>query len=272
MDYQTYITQSEYEQIINTISVNRGYDFSTAAATSLKFRFERACFNYGFQSFKELITKISRDDVFMDSFINDISIRSTEFFRDPLMWNELSNKILPKYKSKTDLKIWMPEVCGDEELFTLLIVLDRAGIIQKTEIYATSAFQKNINEIKSGLLENRKMEINLANTARYDDNINLSHYTTQQGKFIYFSALLIEKVIFLQHNILTQAPPDNDFDFIIYRNRLLSFNQPTKNLLIELLKKSLSNDGYLIIGTGESIENKNNLKEVSKTENIFKRV
>ena len=96
---------SDYKQILNIIRENYNIDFSNYALTSLKKRIEKIYTLYNFISIEDFIKKIGTESKFFETFLFDISVPTTEMFRDPPMWLNLKEHVLPKYKKNETLNI-----------------------------------------------------------------------------------------------------------------------------------------------------------------------
>lgn len=265
---------TEYREIIATIKINYGIDMTDYALTSLKRRFEKCFMLYNFRSTDQLIDKLKKDKYFFENFLNDISVPTTEMFRDPPMWKELKEIILPRYKNEKEIKIWVPEITTDDELFSLLIILYETELLNISKIYATSIGNKIIENAKKGYTELKKMETNTANYKRIEGHSLLSQYFTQEDRKAVFNKNLLNKVIFQQHNLFTDSLPEKGFKLILFRNRMLYYNPPLQTKAIKILYESLVPGGYFICGVNESLEcctNDEKFSVVNPNENIFKK-
>ena len=74
------------------------------------------------------------------------------------------------------------------------------------------------------------------------------------------------------HNILQPLPMDTTFDLILCRNVLLYFDEETrKNVRARLLER-LHPDGWLMLGAGETIADRNStLKQAPDSINLYRR-
>jgi chemotaxis protein methyltransferase CheR len=60
-------------------------------------------------------------------------------------------------------------------------------------------------------------------------------------------------VRFQVHNLLEPAPHPGDFDIVLCRNVLLYLNPEKKALAFERLAGSMAEDGWLMLGAGETV-------------------
>jgi chemotaxis protein methyltransferase CheR len=265
---------TEYREIIASVQSCYGYDISDFAMTSLKRRIEKVYNLYNFNDVEDFISKLVSDEEFYETFLKEISVPTTEMFRDPQMWIELKDKILTKLKSKSEFKIWVPEFTSDDELFSLLIVLKETGCLSMSNIIASSYCKKNIEKLPFGIVDLKKMEVNSANYTRQEGDFQLSKYFDIEEKRAIFDNILLSEVKIERHNLFNDEPISSDFNLVMFRNKFLYYNLQLQNKVLEKLYNSLQIGGILIIGINESIDGsvlQNKFNIISKTENIFKK-
>jgi chemotaxis protein methyltransferase CheR len=64
---------------------------------------------------------------------------------------------------------------------------------------------------------------------------------------------LRKPVRFQVHNLLEPPPHPGDFDIVLCRNVLLYLNPEKKNLAFERIAASMAEDGWLMLGAGETV-------------------
>jgi chemotaxis protein methyltransferase CheR len=195
-------------------------------------------------------------------------------FRDSEFWAELESIIIDRLSPERFIKIWVPDVCGDDELNTLLVILDRNRLMYKATIYATSQHQHALDDSRDSNIDFKKFEISEANFKRINEQNTLIPYLERQEKYYKFSPQLLDKVIFLRQRISQDPPPDNGFNLILFRNRSLYYNSMVRRTALEKIAQSLMPGGYLILGTGENIADTDLpqiITQVSKNEKIYKK-
>ncbi|MBN3034434.1 MAG: hypothetical protein JW861_02545, partial [Bacteroidales bacterium] len=84
-----------------------------------------------------LIHKITEDRVFLERIVKDITVNTTELFRDPAIWHALRYDILPGLAHRSPLKIWHAGCSTGQEVFSMMILLNEMGLLEQSGIYAT---------------------------------------------------------------------------------------------------------------------------------------
>ncbi len=266
------IPYEDFRKIISTVRTLRDVDFTYFAQDILMHRMSRSMYMHGVQSSDRLINKLIADNYFADLFLSELFVPTTEMFRDASMWKFFEDNIIEKLKNETLCKIWVPQICGDDELFSLLTILHRKRILNRCTVYATSPVQKILNDAKSGYIEQKKIEISSANFKKIDPDADLNHYLTKEDKYDYFSPELLNNVIFIKRGIIGTPPPDNGFNLVLFRDRMLYLNVQTKKAVIDSLAKTIVSGGFFIIGIRENLTGcdfRGSFIPVSKNENIY---
>ena len=195
-------------------------------------------------------------------------------FRDPPIWREMRDKFLPDLYKNRDFKIWFPELSSGDEVFSFAIVLKEIGLLDNTRIYATGLSDKKIDQLKrGGLYELKKMETSEANYKRYSEKFQLSDYYQIQNNKIKFNEELIKGVEFKKHNLLSESAPGS-FRIIIYRNKMIYYNQSLQEKIATKIVDGLMPGGLLFIGNKESLEATSMNKKLSllnPEEKIYKK-
>ena len=272
MDEFQNIPYEDFRKIISTVRTMRNLDFTSFAQDILMHRMSRSMYMHGVQSPDRLINKLIADNYFADLFLSELFVPTTEMFRDASMWKFFEDTIIEKLKNETLCKIWVPQICGDDELFSLLTILHRKRILNRCTVYATSPVQKILNDTKSGYIEQKKIEISSANFKKIDPDADLNHYLTKEDKYDYFSPELLNNVIFIKRGIIGIPPPDNGFNLVLFRDRMLYLNVQTKKAVIDSLAKTIVSGGFFIIGIRENLTGcdfRGSFIPVSKNENIY---
>jgi|SRR5208283_15091 len=265
----------ETRNIIKTITDKYHYDFSDYALTSFKQRMEKILDNHNIKFIDYFIDKLNEDASFFETILHELEIPSTEMFRDPSCWRILHDELLPSLMKDTlnDLKVWLPNSVSGDELFSFCILLKEMGLIDHVQIMVSALSDKSIETIKSGFLNNSKLEISTDNYIRVFGKDELTkYYLITKGELIRDETLL-KNVTFFQQNIFLEPAPQG-IKLIFFRNKMIYYNQTLQSKILRLLYNNLSVGAILIIGTKESLNTFYGTQEfslISSSESIYKR-
>jgi chemotaxis protein methyltransferase CheR len=260
--------------IIKTIKENYNYNFKNYALTFFKRRLELIISKYNLKNADNFIRRITDDKDFFEIFLKEISIETTEMFRDPSLWRYLKDVFFPKIIGKaTQYKIWLPEVNSGEELYSLAILLKELNFLDKVQIMVSSLSQIHLNKVKEGYFDYNKLEVNEANFNRIFREKELKDYYTVKNESAYLDISLLKNVKYIKQNTIFEEYPKG-IKLIVCRNQMLYYNQILQERLLKSFYNCLIPGGHLIVGMNEKIDYWNSDKDyilVDKNENIYKK-
>jgi len=266
------LTLKEIKEINSAVLTKFGIDYSNHSIISYKNRLIDLIKTNNIKSYKELISKIENNKISLDTFTSQLAIPFTEMFRDPAMWRELRDNILPKINGK--IRIFLPSCTSGEELISLLILLKEEGILENSKITVSTCSKLSVETIKKAVFTEKQMDINRANYKRYKGKSELNTYATISNAKYYFDEL-IKNINFIDSRILSGSQLPTGQDIVLYRNKLIYFNLKMQNEILNKLIDSVRVGGYFTVGIMENIfvtEGVDKMFEiVSKTEKIYKK-
>lgn len=191
---------------------------------------------------------------------DSLTITYTDFFRSSIVFAFLEQVILPQIiacKEMTvnpGIRVWSAGCSSGQEAYSIAIIL--AELLMKRQIkfnwkiFATDISEKELNRAAKGeypaqLTENLKIK-------------HLTNYFSKKGDIYLIDKLIREHILFSNHDLLDEssiAPPQSifgDFDIIICSNVLLYFNPEVQKKIIDKFYKSMTGNGYLIVGDDET--------------------
>jgi len=265
----------DIREIIKNILSKYGYDFSDYALTSFKHRLEKIIIKNNLSSIESLLKKLKNNKDFFDIFLHEISVPSTEMFRDPSLWRWLRDELFKGINDKNlnRFKIWFPNSVSGGELYSLAILLKEMNILDKVQIISSSISDKSIEYIKEGRCELKKIEVSAENYVRFKGDRDFSDYYRLDRYYAFIDTSLINDVEFQKQNINFDNSPMNT-KLILFRNSLIYFNPSLQEKILQIMHDSLSASGYLILGIKEKIKNMNSNNEfepVNELEGVYKR-
>ena len=261
----TSITDSELTLIIQTIRSVSTYDFSDYSDKSLKRRFIKILMDCRVSTF-ELIQQLRTQPKFVEDIVKKVTVNTTEMFRDPPIWLSLRSEVLPKLSKKPAIKIWHAGCSSGQEVYSMMILLNELGLLDKTELYASDLNTDVIDVAKKGLY---KYKFNIGYLDNFDkvirNDINnplivrdvpYSRYfdIDQVNDTIKMKEFLCAKPNYSKLDLVKDGNVFNvTFDLILCRNVIIYFNYGLQNKIFELFHSNLRTDGFLMLGLHESI-------------------
>jgi chemotaxis protein methyltransferase CheR len=154
---------------------------------------------------------------------------------------EVMGALLRSYPSP---KIWIAECTSAEEVFSLAILLEEAGILDKTLIYATCSNQALLEEVRKGSFDAGRLPEYESNYRRGGGAASFSDYWSRDGERAVFVPKLAHNITWSQYNLVTDTS-FNEFQIIVCRNRLFDFDAMLRHRVLALFGDSLAQFGLL---------------------------
>ncbi len=256
------IPDKDIELFLESIQSRSNYDFSDYSLNSLKRRV-RKLMNDHHVDINGLVEKIRADWNFTEKVVKSITVTTTEFFRDPAVWISLKENILPSCRKQEGLSVWINGCSTGQEIYSLMILLQEAGLLDKARICASDINTDVLETSGKGIykyrfnkdfLKNFDLVINAEkkekNRVPYTKYFNVD----EQSDTITMKKTLTNKPVYRKMDLVRDENPFGiQFDLIICRNVIIYFNYDLQNRVLSLFHQNLKRDGWLLLGIHESI-------------------
>ncbi len=259
------VVKTEADKLIEAIGDNSSYDFNQYSEKSFQRRVEKILSDYKL-GIDDLIDKLHQDPVFLEEVVKNITVNTTEIFRDTVTWQILKHKVLKKYMHKSEINIWHIGCSTGQEVYSTLILLNELDLFTKSQIFATDLNTDVLNIAEKGIYKfreidefiesyNKVMCTNPFESDTHEDVTYEKYFIINRKKnLITIKPPLLNKTIFVKHDIVKQGNIfERKFDIIFCRNVLIYFNHELQNKLFEFFYDNLDDDGVLIIGRHEGM-------------------
>ena len=185
------------------------------------------------------------------------------------MFALIKTKILPYLNSYNHIKIWCAGCSNGKEVYSLAIMLKEAGILNKTQIYATDINPYVIEEAKNGMYSTVTLDKDISNYRNAQGEKSFIQYFDINKSYIKVKEELKKNILFFQHSLLSNGTL-NEFNLILCRNVFIYFNDSLQERMLKNFYNSLDNNGFLVLGKSEGIQRNNGEKYFCKYDEILK--
>ena len=242
----------EIQLLFEAVFQRYGYDFREYGKAHEKRRVLHRLALSGLQSISELQNKILYDEKFFQIFLQDLSINTTEMFRDPAFFLAIRKQIIPILKTFPFLKIWHAGCSTGEEVYSMAILLEEKGLYKRTQIYATDFNQNILVRAKEAIYPAENMKDFTRNYIKAGGESSFADYYNARYDSAIIKQSLKENIVFSDHNLVTDSV-FGEMNLIMCRNTLIYFNLSLQNKVIKLFSDSLAPGGILCLGSKESL-------------------
>ncbi len=233
---------------------HNGIDFTGYKPATLKRRIVRRMVLHDLERWEDYVDYIQTHPIELDELERDLLINVTSFFRDLATFKTLERQILPAIVDRKapgeTLRIWVAGCSTGEEAYSIGICLleclaDRDLKIP-IQIFATDISESAIDRARSGIYKPGTMTgVSPDRLRRFFGEIEGGY---QIGKAVR------ELCVFARQNLIAD-PPFSQLDLISCRNVMIYLGAPLQKRLIPIFHYALRSDGFLMLGTSESIGN-----------------
>lgn len=185
------------------------------------------------------------------AIVEALTTNETSWFRDAAVFESFRRELLPQLTAKLPgyqpLRIWSAAASTGQEAYSLAMMLSEELEPQRRfEIVGTDISRNVLDQARAGRYT--QMEVNRGLPARH-----LVRFFQRAGTGWQVSPELQRHVRFRELNLAAAFPPGLPrFDVVFLRNVLIYFDASTKQAILHRVRRTMSPDGWLILGTAET--------------------
>jgi chemotaxis protein methyltransferase CheR len=243
----------EIDLVLRALDHRYGYDFQRYARASLRRRLQQFAERQRLHSIAELIPLLLHQPGFLDKLVNGISVAVTEPFREPASLAAIREHVFPWLQSHAYCKIWHAGCATGEEVYSLAILLEEAGMLARVQIYGTDINTEALARARAAIYPLEAVKRAEENYRRAGGARKLSDYYVAQYGRAKLADRLQKSMVFSQHNLATDAA-FGEMQFILCRNVLIYFNRNLQSRVLRLFASALSRRGFLALGAKETLD------------------
>lgn len=234
--------------LIHRMKNERGWDFSGYKLKSLKRRVQKVLNVHHVADFDEYYRMLERDPSEYDKLLSTITIKVSEFFREPEVFEALKKQLLDSPPPWTDkLRIWSCGCAYGEEPYSVAIMLSEVfgpKAARRSEIFATDICKEAIEQARRGVYRIEQLH-----------NVDTDTWKRQfrpYGGLNKINNDLRNHIKFGVLDIVTNHPIPN-VHVLFCRNMFIYFNKTLQESVFAKLDYSLKKGGLLVMGVAEIV-------------------
>lgn len=237
--------------LLEAVFSRYGYDYRNYQRNTVERRLSNLRSQLRAPDFFALQKEILTDQEAFERLFLELSINVTAFFRHPEQFRMLREKIMLYLDSFSHIKIWSAGCANGKEAYSLAILLDELGMLDKSQIFATDINPYQLEEAKNGLYPSEKLEEGQRNYEAGGGKGHIADWFTG-SQCLKVIPRLSKHIQFYPHSLVHDGP-FNEFQLILCRNVLIYFHPSLQARVMELFSRSLHQDGFLVLGPSEGI-------------------
>ena len=243
------------DSILALLHEHTRHDLGLYKSNTLVRRIARRTAVHGLPSMAAYADFLRANPHELDLLFKEMLIGVTSFFRDPEVWQELQEKVLPVLIARHaddagTLRAWVVGCSTGEEAYSLAIAFIEAQETlsapdrREMKIFATDLNADAIAAARSGRFA--------ATIARDLTPQRLARFFSARPDGYQIDKRVRDMVLFAQHDV-SMEPPFTRLDIISCRNLLIYFGSALQKRLVPLFHYSLRAGGALLLGSSETV-------------------
>ncbi|WP_091874996.1 CheR family methyltransferase [Massilia yuzhufengensis] len=239
--------------LVEAVYLKYNYDFRDYTGASQKRRILVAMREMECETVSALQEKVMHAPDGFAQLLQFLTIPVTEMFRDPEYFLAIREQVVPFLKTYPSLKLWVAGCSTGEEVYSLAILLQEEGLLERSIIYATDINPASLEAARRGVFALDRMRLYTENYQKAGGKRAFSEYYTAAYDGALFDRVLVENVTFADHSLATDSV-FSETHFVSCRNVLIYFNRKLQDRVLGLFHESLCYRGFLGLGSKESID------------------
>src|SRR5579871_49604 len=245
-----------------------GVDFRLYKPTTIRRRIARRMLLHRVHGLPEYANFLQGNAKELRELQEDALINVTRFFRDPAVFDALKSEVLPRIfenrEADQQVRIWVAGCSSGEEAYSiamcLLEYISSESIEPTIQIFGTDASDPNIQKARMGIFpESIAAEVSQDRLRRFFFKVDKGYQVAKRVR---------DLCIFARQN-LCHDPPFSKMDLISCRNVLIYMTTELQRQILPTFHYALRPNGYLLLGSSETIREFNDLFQIADRKNKF---
>jgi two-component system CheB/CheR fusion protein len=244
--------EDELARVLALLWQSSGTDFSAYKKTTLRRRIARRMAVCRIETLRDYASELETNEIEAKALYEDCLISVTSFFRDPEVFQALSERVLPTLLADRDsdapVRIWVPGCATGEEVYSMaMCLLERTAELSRNpslQIFATDLSESALAKARDGTYP--------SSIARDVSAERLQRFFGKVGEHYRISKSIREMCVFARHD-LTRDPPYSRLDLISCRNLLIYLEPSLQEVVFATFHYALRPEGFLVVGPAEAL-------------------
>lgn len=242
-------------RILELLRSRTGHDFARYKRATVLRRMARRMQLHHTATFGEYLQFLGGNIDETSALLNDLLITVTTFFRDPVAWDLLAEKVIgPIIDGIVDdqtIRVWVPGCATGEEAYSIVILfqelMERRNRRRNLIVFASDVDSRALARAREGRYP--------AAIAADVSESRLDRFFRKRGSSYRVTDELRDHVVFAQHSLL-RDPPFSSLHLISCRNLLIYLQKDLQEEVHAVFRYACRPDGFLFLGSSESAPRK----------------
>lgn len=244
--------ESNLKSILALVRSRTGHDFSDYKRSTVQRRLERRMALNQIAGASDYLRFLRKNDREVSTLFRELLITVTSFFREPKAWEALKEKVARELVGRIPvdsiIRIWVPGCATGEEAYSAAMVfveeMERVRKRINFQVFATDLDPQTIANARYGSYP-RSIAANVSKQ-------RLKRFFKEEEDFYVIKKEIRDLVVFAVQDLI-KDPPFSRLDLVCCRNVLIYMEGSLQKKLLPLFHYILNPDGFLFLGTSETI-------------------
>lgn len=248
----------DYKGFLKELKSRTNYDFCDYSDSSISRRLNKFCEDNK-MTFEDILDKVSSDSGFLGHLVEEITVNTTELFRDPEVWIALY-KTMYNTLPKSTITFWHIGCSVGLETYSNLILLKELGMLDRCRVIGTDLNPRVLSVAKRGEYAYKfniyfrdnfdKVMKGIGSSSKFEDYFDID----EAQDIMKVKSSLLLKPKFLCQNLVQDKPPfAYKVDVVFIRNVMIYFNDMLQRKIMTMVNEKLYKNGVVIFGKRESV-------------------
>jgi two-component system CheB/CheR fusion protein len=266
-------SENELNKIFVLVRAQTGHDFSLYKQGTTARRIERRMAVNHIETIDVYVKYLQRNPSEVEALFRDLLIGVTNFFRDPEAIRALEELAIPKLFANKPaggvVRVWTAGCSSGEESYSIAILLvERMEALKQNytlQVFATDIDNQAIATARAGIYPaGIAADIAPQRLARF--------FIAEPDGGAYRIHKSIRDILVFSEQDVIKDPPFSKIDLISCRNLMIYMGVELQKKLLPLFHYALNPDGFLYLGTSETVGNFENLfTTIDRQSKLFQR-
>ncbi|HVL75366.1 MAG TPA: protein-glutamate O-methyltransferase CheR [Noviherbaspirillum sp.] len=264
----------ELKLLLEGVYLKYQHDFRHYAVASLRRRMQQAMARFDCKSLSQLQHRVLHEPEVFAQMLAYFTVQVSEMFRDPSYFKALREHVIPMLRTYPSIKVWIAGCSTGEEAWSLAILLEEEGLLDRTVMYATDINPAALRAAEAGVYDLDRIARFSVNYQQAGGTRSLSDYYQAAYDRAIFRQSLKSQIVFADHSLATDSV-FSEMHLVSCRNVLIYFDRELQNRAVKLFYDSLVHRGFLGIGPKENLRFTpfvHAFSEIAPGERIYQRI
>ncbi len=267
------LSNTEIRSLFELINSKFKVDFTEYSLPTMQRRVDRVMKLFSLRDMQELKDLVLSDGDIFPIIRNELTVTTTEMFRDIPFWKSVLHNVIPVVKSKSHFDIWSNGCSSGEELYSLAIILFENGLLDKVSLLGSDINSEKLESARQGVFDRKLVDLYEKYYQELGGKNSLFDYIQLINENQYQFIDHLRDAVRFEYIDTIKELPTQTFDFILTRNVLIYFRMELQELVVGNLINHLNPTGFFALGIQENISWCKEYQQLSKLfdSNLFQK-